>query len=59
MPDITMCKGDGCGIKNNCYRFRATPDRLQSYFADYKPTVDCPYFIAYRGEDGNEKGGKK
>ena len=33
MPDITMCKGDGCPLKLDCYRFRATPSQYrQSYF---------------------------
>jgi len=25
MPDITMCSGKGCTIKDTCYRFTATP----------------------------------
>jgi hypothetical protein len=34
MPDITMCKGRDCPLKNNCYRYTATPDELaQSYFS--------------------------
>jgi len=33
MPDITMCKGEGCTIKETCYRYKATPDEYgQSYF---------------------------
>lgn len=32
MPDITMCTSDKCPIKNNCYRFTATPtEHWQSY----------------------------
>lgn len=35
MADITMCNGDGCPIKQICYRFTATPDEnRQSYFVD-------------------------
>ncbi len=34
MPDITMCKGDHCPAKNNCYRFRAIPSERQSVFAE-------------------------
>ena len=47
MPDITMCKGDGCIKKEGCYRFKAVPDAiLQSYFLE-APYVDneCYYFI--------------
>ena len=33
MPDLTMCKGKDCEIKNSCYRIKAIPDNyLQSYF---------------------------
>ena len=34
MPDITMCTGDDCPMKNTCYRYLATPSEYwQSYFA--------------------------
>lgn len=35
MADITMCKGEGCLVKDRCYRFtaRVTPD-WQSYFME-------------------------
>lgn len=32
MPDITMCPGTGCPMKNRCYRFRAFTAGRQSYF---------------------------
>ena len=33
MPDITMCKGEDCPIKDNCYRHTANPSEfLQSWF---------------------------
>lgn len=33
MADITMCQGTDCPLKENCYRFLATPSRdRQSYF---------------------------
>lgn len=35
MPDITMCEGVGCVVKESCYRFTAIPNELrQSYFVD-------------------------
>ena len=34
MPDITMCTGEGCPIKNHCYRHIATPSDYQSYFME-------------------------
>ena len=31
--DITMCDGKECPMKENCYRFTATPNKFrQSYF---------------------------
>ena len=32
--DITKCKGDGCPVKERCYRFTAKADVYQSYFVD-------------------------
>jgi len=33
MADITMCTGDDCPLKENCYRFTAEASKyLQSYF---------------------------
>jgi len=35
MPDITMCAGNGCPIKMDCYRHIAKPSsQNQSYFAE-------------------------
>ena len=46
MPDISMCFGAECPLKEQCYRFTAKPDEFrQSYFAD-PPIKDgkCDYF---------------
>jgi len=33
MADITMCTGEGCPLKENCYRFTAEASKyMQSYF---------------------------
>ncbi len=46
MPDITMCKGDGCDLRVNCHRYRATPTpHWQAYFVT--PPIsngDCDHF---------------
>ena len=34
MPDITMCKGTECPVKEKCHRFTAKPDEYQAYFLD-------------------------
>jgi len=37
MPDITMCAGGDCPKKEDCYRYKAKPSYLQTYF------VEIPY----------------
>jgi hypothetical protein len=37
MPDISMCTNDKCKLKEECYRFTATPDE---YRQSYSP-FDC------------------
>jgi len=32
MPDFAMCTGDGCPLKDKCFRYQANPEQLQSYF---------------------------
>ena len=44
MADITKCSGDGCTIKQNCYRFTAKDSSNQSYFLE--PPLE-------KDEDGN------
>ena len=34
MPDIAMCEGGMCPIKETCYRFTADPSDYQSYFGN-------------------------
>lgn len=56
MPDITMCSGEGCPKKEQCYRFTARPDQRQSYFA--KPPIndrgECSYFLPDPVDDSHE-----
>lgn len=33
MPDLTMCDGEKCPFKEECYRYKATPSKNQSYFS--------------------------
>lgn len=33
MPDITMCEGEGCTIRDTCYRYTSKPCQYrQAYF---------------------------
>jgi hypothetical protein len=47
MPDISLCKGINCNIKDNCYRFKAEPSKfMQSWFFN-SPNLDplnCDYY---------------
>ena len=45
MPDISMCMGTGCPLRESCYRAIAKPDRMQTYFSEVPFTNDeCPYY---------------
>lgn len=50
MPDITMCEGTNCPIKEKCFRFTAKPSEfIQSYFSDAPGEMQdnkftCSYF---------------
>ena len=46
MADITMCMTTNCPKKDNCYRCKAIPDKLQSYadFTDVCYKNDYEYF---------------
>ncbi len=49
MPDISMCFGRGCTVKEKCYRYRAVSDgEFQTYGnfdkAPVETEADCQYF---------------
>ena len=53
MPDITLCRGDGCPLKDGCHRYLAKPDpRWQSYciVAPYRDG-ECKYYWPEKRED--------
>jgi hypothetical protein len=57
MPDISMCEGTGCLIKETCYRYTAEPSIRQSYFRSpsYISSIeDCEYYWN-NGKETNEK----
>jgi len=48
MPDITMCKGEGCRMKEDCYRYKADRGIRQSYFLSSPIRLGmCEYFIRH------------
>lgn len=40
MADITMCGGEGCQKKDECYRFTATPSDYWQAFFTVSPVDD-------------------
>jgi hypothetical protein len=52
MPDITMCRPEiyskeKCPLADTCYRHRATPDKIQSFFTEPpydKKKKNCEYY---------------
>ena len=49
MADITMCTGNGCPLKENCYRFTAEKSEYrQSYF--FTPPFDGKTCEMYWGK---------
>ena len=51
MPDITMCSGERCPLKQICYRHTAKPSNYQSYFVK-APVLGgtCEYFWGDKAE---------
>lgn len=47
MVDITLCANKKCPIRENCYRFKATPNEYRQSYADYDFAKDgkCEYFV--------------
>lgn len=43
MPDIAMCRGDGCTAKDKCYRHTAKPTPLRQSWFVTPPGKDEPY----------------
>jgi hypothetical protein len=51
MSDISMCAGEGCNLKQYCYRYRAIPKPVNTYFKPYLTSPDhCGYFLPIVGQ---------
>ena len=62
MPDISMCSGRSCELKNLCYRYKAEPNKyMQTYFSiPPNKDLECDYFWEMKceychQENGNHK----
>jgi hypothetical protein len=45
MADITMCEGNNCPIKANCFRFTAHKDEMWQSYANFEYKGGCPFFV--------------
>ena len=52
MADISKCSGEGCSLKNRCYRFTVKSSTYQSFFST--PPNRKPYKCSYFWENLNE-----
>ena len=59
MTDISKCTGEGCVLKDHCYRFTAPAGEfMQSYLGTppiNKETGKCELFWPVRGWEANEE----
>lgn len=60
MPDITLCLGNKCKKRKECYRFTAEAAEVQSFFFNppYKKDGSCDYFLDNKDYQ-KKKDGKK
>jgi len=58
MPDISMCKGKDCPLKENCYRYTATPSCYQTFFVNppyNREKRECDYYWENKKYKENDK----
>jgi hypothetical protein len=56
VADIAMCKGDGCPLKETCYRYKARANEFyQSYFAivPFNKDGTCDHYWKMIGPERN------
>lgn len=60
MPDITMCSGGNCPMKETCYRYKAKPSEFwQSYFTEIpfkmvEGKIECTHYMELYNNSKNE-----
>ena len=48
MPDITLCQSHECIKKEQCYRYKADPNIMQSYSNFLNNDLTCDSFISLK-----------
>jgi hypothetical protein len=53
IPDISMCHGENCEMKEICYRYKAKPNEyMQTYFVESPcEGLFCEYFWEYKTDN--------
>ena len=57
MPDICMCKGEGCPVKDQCFRNTAKDSEYQAFFTEIpydKEKLECEYFWQNKNKKEDE-----
>ncbi len=56
MPDITMCEGIECPMRDACYRYTATPSEFDQYYFIGMPYNDesgeCEEYLEHADDGG-------
>jgi len=56
MPDITMCEGIECPMRDACYRYTATPSDFDQYYFIGMPYNDengeCEEYLEHADDGG-------
>ena len=59
MPDIAMCEGTDCPLRENCKRFMSEPDSYsQSYMSPPYKDGKCDFYWPLKEEKLNVKRGR-
>jgi hypothetical protein len=57
MPDISMCNGGECPLKETCYRYKAKPSEYQQAYIVTPPYEgdECEYFMTIYPKSAENK----
>lgn len=62
MADISMCEGNGCPLKDHCYRYTAPKnEHYQAYFVEVPwdtEELKCTFYVRDT-QDGRRTGSRK
>lgn len=68
MPDITMCPGTGCPLRETCFRYMAEPSEYMQSWANFTPLwgadnerlqPECPKHLPLETPNAGHEGRQK